>query len=93
MVLHVLRLTQPFNVYGTSEIITQKMTWEKKKKPCKPQQALVSSTIITYYTQRVSLHVSLFYDLTAYDYGVDNSCCTKLVFKIFDSHFLRGLAL
>lgn len=24
MVLHVLRLTQPFNVHGTAEIITQK---------------------------------------------------------------------
>lgn len=33
--------------------------------------------MITHYTQRVLLHFSLFWDLTAYDYGADSFHCMK----------------
>lgn len=58
----------------------------------KPQQTWASA-MITHYTQRVLLHFSLFYDLTAYDYGVDNVYCMKLVFKVFHSNSLQGISV
>lgn len=57
----------------------------------KPRQT-GASAVITHYAQRVSLHFSLFGDLTAYDYGVDNFHCMKQVFKVFDSNFLQGIS-
>lgn len=50
-----------------------------------------ASAVITHYAQRVPLHFSLFWDLTAYDYGVDNFHCMKQVFKVFDSNLIQGI--
>ncbi len=46
MVLHVLRLTQPFNVHSTSEIITQKRTYKCHTNLSRPGLLQWSHTIL-----------------------------------------------